>query len=144
MGTDIRRVSAVIEVYKRAEAYAMPAEQANGMDVLEMYEATQRLSKRVRTEGPAFLEAITYRYRGHSMADPELYRRKGETERWKELDPIKAFRERLERDGVLAAGEFDALQAEIESTVNEATQFAEESPKPAPDALTEFVYKEPE
>ena len=144
MGTDIRRVSAVIEVYKRAESYAIPAEQVNGMDVLEMYEATQRLAKHVRSDGPAFLEAITYRYRGHSMADPELYRRKGETERWKELDPIKTFRARLERDGVLDAGEFDRLQQEIENAVNEATRFAEESPYPSPETLHEHVYKEPE
>jgi pyruvate dehydrogenase E1 component alpha subunit len=145
MGTDIRRVSAVIEVNKRAAAYGMPAVQANGMDVLEMYETAQRLANRVRAgEGPAFIEAITFRYRGHSMADPELYRRKEETEHWRTLDPITAFRKQLEQSDALDQQGFEALQQEVENAVNEAARFAEESPPPSPDALGEHVYKEPE
>jgi pyruvate dehydrogenase E1 component alpha subunit len=143
MGTDIRQVSAVIEVYKRAEAYAMPAEQVDGMDVLEMYEATQRAARRVRAgEGPAFLEAITYRFRGHSMADPEFYRAKDEVQEWRKHDPIEGFCRRLERDGMLDEAIFQALQSEVEDAVNEATRFAEESPVPPPAALYEHVYKE--
>ena len=143
MGTDIRRVSAVIEVYKRAAAYAMPAEQVDGMAVLEMYEATQRVARQIRAgEGPSFLEAITFRFRGHSMADPELYRRKEETQRWRELDPVVTFRQRLEKEGLIDEATFQALQEEIEQTVNEATRFAEESPDPPPEALYEHLYKE--
>jgi len=143
MGTDIRRVSAVIEVYKRAAAYAMPSEQVDGMNVLEMYKATQRFAHRVRAgDGPAFLEAITYRYRGHSMADPELYRRKEEMQRWRELDPIVSFRLQLEKDGHIDEATFQALQQEVEDTVNDAVRFAEESPDPPPEALYEHVYRE--
>jgi pyruvate dehydrogenase E1 component alpha subunit len=145
MGTDIRLVSAVIEVYKRAEAYAIPSEQVDGMDVLEMYQATQRAARRVRSgEGPVFLEAITYRFRGHSMADPEFYRGKDEIQHWRALDPIATFRQRLEKDGVIDEPTFQALEVEIEEVVNEATRFAEESPKPPPEALYQYVYKEEE
>ena len=141
MGTDIRRVSAVIEIYKRAAAYAMPAEQVDGMNVLEMYQAVQRAAEGVRAgNGPAFLEAICFRFRGHSMADPEFYRRKEETERWRELDPITTFHRKLEQDGVIDGPAFQSLQAEIEEIVNEAVQFAAESPEPPPEALYDDVY----
>ncbi len=143
MGTDIRRVSAVIEVYKRAEAYAMPAEQVDGMDVLAMYEATQRFAHRVRAGGgPAFLEAITFRYRGHSMADPELYRRKSETQRWRELDPIKTFRQALVANGYLDDATLDRLERETEEVVNDAVRFAEESADPPVESLYDHVYRE--
>jgi pyruvate dehydrogenase E1 component alpha subunit len=143
MGTDIRRVSAVIEVYKRAEAYAIPAEQVDGMDVLAMYEATQRVAQDVRAgNGPAFLEAITFRFRGHSMADPELYRDKQEVQRWRDRDPIANFRRKLEEQRVIDEGAFQSLQQQIEDVVNEAARFAEESPKPAPEALYRDVYRE--
>lgn len=143
MGTDIRRVSAVIEVYKRAQAYAMPAEQVDGMDVLAMYEATQRYAEQVRAGGgPAFLEAITFRYRGHSMADPELYRRKSETQRWRELDPIKTFRQKLVDEGYLNDETYQMLEREIEQVVQDAVRFAEESSDPAIDSLHQHVYGE--
>ena len=145
MGTDIRLVSAVIEVYKRAAAYAIPSEQVDGMSVLAMYEAVQRVASRIRSgEGPAFLEAITFRFRGHSMADPEFYRSKEVTERWRKLDPIVTFRQKLESDGLIDEPAFQALQAEIEDVVDEATRFAEESPKPPPEALYEHLYHEGE
>jgi pyruvate dehydrogenase E1 component alpha subunit len=143
MGTDIRQVSAVIEVYKRAAAYAMHAEQVDGMDVLAMYAATERAARRARGgEGPVFLEAITYRFRGHSMADPEFYREKDEVQQWRKQDPIAGFLRKLEADGVIDQEAFEALQSEVEEVVNDATRFAEESPAPAPGALYEHVYKE--
>ena len=148
MGTDIRQVSAVIEVYKRVrDAYAMFAEQVDGMNVLEMYSHTQRAARRVRAgEGPAFLEAITYRFRGHSMADPEFYRGKEETEKWRALDPIDNFRKQLEEEQVITADTFESLQAKIEDEVNAATKFADESSPPPIEALYENVYakEEPE
>ncbi len=143
MGTDIRYVSAVIEVYKRAEAYAMPAEQVDGMDVLAMYEATQRFARHARAGyGPAFIEAITFRFRGHSMADPEFYRTKEEVQRWRDLDPITTLRKKLARDGVIDDAAFQALQQAVEAVVNEAVRFAEESPKPPREALEQNVYWE--
>ena len=143
MGTDIRRVSAEVEVYKRAAAYAMHAERVDGMNVLEMYEATQRVAARVRNgEGPALLEALTFRFRGHSMADPELYRSKEETQRWRDLDPITTFRQRLQEDGQIDAATVQALEEEVEGVVDEATRFAEESPKPNPETLYDDVYSQ--
>jgi len=145
MGTDIRHVSAVIEIHKRAEAYAIPAEQVDGMNVLDMYEATQQAAQRVRAgEGPVFLESITYRYRGHSMADPELYREKDELQQWRKLDPIPAFRKRLTDEGAIDDEAFAALQAEVEEAVNAATEFAENSPDPPVEALERHVYRERE
>ncbi len=143
MGTDIRRVSAVIEIYKRAAAYAMPSKQVDGMSVLEMYGETLEAANRVRAgEGPSFLEAICFRYRGHSMADPEAYRNRGETERWRELDPIVTFRKTLTENGVIDDGAFETLETEIEDIVNEAVRYAEESPVPRLEELYRHVYKE--
>lgn len=143
MGTDISKASAVTEVYKRAEAYDVPAERVDGMNVLDVHEATQRAARRVRAgDGPAFLEALAYRFRGHSMADPEQYRSKEETARWRERDPIITFRRHLEDGGTIDEQAFQALQAEIEDIVNEATRFADESPDPPKEALYQHVCKE--
>ncbi len=143
MGTDTRRVSSVIEVYKRAQAYAMHAEQVDGMDVDAVYRTFSRLAARVRAgEGPAFIEAICYRFRGHSMADPEFYRDKAEVEQWRPLDPIVQLRARMEAAGQIDAAAFDALQRDVDDTVTEAARFADESPVPALETLERFVYKE--
>jgi pyruvate dehydrogenase E1 component alpha subunit len=143
MGTDIRRVSAVTEIYKRAEAYAMPAEQVDGMDVNAMFEATARIAQRVRSgDGPAFLEAICYRFRGHSMSDPEFYRHKDEIEHWRRLDPIARLKNQMLTDGALSDEEFARMQQTAEDIANEAARFAEESPEPSLDTLHDHVYKE--
>ena len=143
MGTDVRRVSAVIEVYKRAEPYGIPSEQVDGMDVEAMYEAVERLSAQVRSGGgPAFLEAITYRFRGHSMADPEFYREKGEIDRWRHLDPIEQLRARMESARQVDADALARLQQEAEDLANNAAQFAEQSPAPDISTLARFVYRE--
>jgi pyruvate dehydrogenase E1 component alpha subunit len=144
MGTDVRRVSAVIEIYKRVpEAYAMPAIQVDGMDVLAVHQAVAEASARVRRgEGPVFLEMICYRFRGHSMADAEHYRDKDEIDVWRNLDPIKQLRERLAGDGSLSDEQANAITVEVESIVNDAVRFADESPEPALETLHRFVYKE--
>ncbi len=142
MGTDIRRVSAITDVYQRACAYDLPSQQVDGMNVLEVYRATKEAASHARSgEGPAFVEAVTYRFRGHSMADPELYRTKDETQRWRDMDPIVGFRRRLEQEDLADKAALDELQAEAEKVVDEATRFAEESPHPPPAALYEHVYK---
>ncbi len=143
MGTDVRRVSAVIEVYKRAEAYGIHAEQVDGMDVEAMYEATHRLAERVRRgEGPVFLEAICYRFRGHSMSDPEFYRHKDEVQRWRVLDPIEQLRARMFDAGELDDARFAELQHEADAIAGEAVRFADASPPPEISTLHDFVYKE--
>jgi pyruvate dehydrogenase E1 component alpha subunit len=144
MGTDVRRVSAVIEIYKRVpEAYAMAAEQVDGMDVLAVQDAVTEAAVRIRRgDGPEFLEMICYRYRGHSMADAEHYRDKDEIETWRKLDPIKQLRERLKADGTLTEEAFATMQTEADEMAAEAARFADESPNPPLESLHRHVYKE--
>jgi pyruvate dehydrogenase E1 component alpha subunit len=143
MGTDIRRVSAEPEVYKRACAYNIPSDQVDGMDVLAVREAVQKAVKHVREgNGPYFLEAVTYRFRGHSMADPEFYRSKEEVQQWKVRDPIPLFQQKLREEGILDDSTLAKLENEIEETVRQAQRFAEQSPDPGLGALQQYVYKE--
>jgi len=143
MGTDVRRVSAEPEIHKRACGYNIPAERVDGMDLLAVREATRRAVEWARGgNGPYFLEAVTYRFRGHSMADPEFYRDKAEVERWKAQDPILRFRRHLEDEGVIGEEKVRSLEEGVEATINEAVRFADESPEPPLEALYEYVYKE--
>jgi pyruvate dehydrogenase E1 component alpha subunit len=143
MGTAMRRVSALVEVYKRAEAYGIDAEQVDGMDVLAVHEATSRLAATVRAGGgPAFLEAICFRFRGHSMADAELYRTKEEVEYWRKLDPIAQLTNRLLADKSITPSDIAGMQAGADSIAAEAVLFAEESPEPALESLMRHVYEE--
>jgi len=143
MGTDVRRVSAEPEPHKRACGYNMPAEQVDGQDMLAVREAARQAVDWAREgKGPYFLEAVTYRFRGHSMADPELYRDKSDVEPWKARDPITLFRRKLEAKGLLTAADFEAMQAEADRAADEAVRFADESPEPDLNALYENVYKE--
>ena len=143
MGTDVRRVSAEPEIHKRACAYNIPAERVDGMELLAVREAARRAVEWARGgKGPYFLEAVTYRFRGHSMADPEFYRDKAEVERWKAQDPILRFRRYLEGEGLISEEEVRSLEEGVEATINEAVRFADESPEPPPEALYEYVYKE--
>jgi pyruvate dehydrogenase E1 component alpha subunit len=145
MGTAMRRVSALVEIYKRAEAYGMHAEQVDGMDVEAMHSAVSRMAQRVRAGGgPMFLEAICYRFRGHSMADPEFYRHKDEVERWRELDPIVQLRGRMSEDGQIDDERVAAMQAEVDAIADEAARFAEESAPPGLETLERYVSKEPD
>lgn len=145
MGTAMARVSAIVEVYKRAEPYGIPAEQVDGMDVEAMHAAVSRLAARARAgEGPMFLEAICYRFRGHSMADPEFYRHKDEVERWRELDPIEQLKKRMVSAGQLDDARFAAMQADADAVADKAVRFAEESPAPDVGTLHDYVYKERE
>jgi pyruvate dehydrogenase E1 component alpha subunit len=143
MGTEIQRVSAVTEIYKRAAAYAIPAEQVDGMDVTAMFSAVANAAQHVRSgEGPMFLEAICYRFRGHSMSDPEFYRHKDEVEHWRRLDPIKRLKEQLIGEGLLSEDEFARMEESAGELAAEAARFADESPEPSLDTLHDFVYKE--
>ena len=143
MGTAMRRVSALVEIYKRAENYGIPSEQVDGMDVLAMHSAVARASKRVRSgAGPVFLEAICYRFRGHSMADPEFYRKKDEIERWRALDPIAKLRRALLDTSTITPADIQSLEAEVDAMAAEAVDFAEASAFPAMDTLYQNVYRE--
>jgi pyruvate dehydrogenase E1 component alpha subunit len=143
MGTEVSRASAAPEMIQKAKAYCIPAEQVDGMDVLAVRDATAHALEHTRAgKGPYFLEAITYRFRGHSMGDPERYRKPEEIEEWRRKDPIGRFQHRLIEDGVAEQGEFERIEAEVETEVAEAVAFAESSPLPTPEALCEDVYVE--
>ena len=140
MGTAVDRASAVSEIRQKAEGFGMPNSRINGMDVLEVYDATVTALDKVRTDGPYFLEAVTYRYRGHSMGDPERYRERKEIESWRKDDPIGIFRKHLIEDEGIEAKKLGAEEFKAESAVEEAVQFAESSSNPSPETLYDYVY----
>ncbi len=141
MGTAVERASAVEEMRQKAEGYAMPNSRVNGMDVLEVRSAAEETLEYVRDKGtPYFLEVVTYRYQGHSMGDPERYRGSDEVDKWREDDPIGIFRSHLIDSGVFTAVELDKEEDLVEQEVEEAVEFAETSPDPAPEALFEDIY----
>jgi len=143
MGTDIRRVSAVTDVYRRACAYNIQSDRVDGMDVIAVRDAARKAVEYAREgKGPYFLEAMTYRFRGHSMADPEFYREKEEVQKWRERDPISLFQRRLRDWGLLDDERQKQLADEIERVVADAQRFAEESPDPPVSELYDNLYKE--
>jgi pyruvate dehydrogenase E1 component alpha subunit len=140
MGTDFRRVSAVTDLSLMGASYDIPGKQADGMDVLAVYEEVSRAVSRAREEKlPSFLEFVTYRYRGHSMSDPAHYRTKEELEEYKSQDPLLILKKRMLEAGALTEEQYEALDAECRQTSEEAARFAEESPEPAPESLYEDV-----
>lgn len=141
MGTTVERASAVSEIRQKAEGYGIPNARVNGMQVLDVRAAAQEHLAYVRAgNGPFFLEAVTYRYRGHSMGDPERYREKDEIEKWKEEDPIGIYRKHLVGEKIASVEELDAIDQQVEDETQEAVEFAEASPEPAPEALFEHIY----
>lgn len=143
MGTTIERASAVPRMVDKACAYGMEGEQVNGMDVLDVYEATKEALQRIRDgQGPQFLEMLTYRYEGHSMGDPLRYRTKDEVEKWREDDPIGILERHLLQEDVANQEELEEIDNAVEQEVQEAVEFAEESPLPEPEALFEDIYVE--
>ncbi len=143
MGTAVDRASAVPEIVQKACAYGMPGERVDGMELLAVREVVGRALEHCRSgKGPFFLEALTYRYRGHSMGDPERYRKPEEVRRWQEDDPIGRFEKVLLEKGVPQA-DIEAREKEAEQIIAGAVQFAEESPFPPPEELWTDIWAEP-
>lgn len=141
MGTSVERTSNVRELYTIGEAYDMPSEPVDAMDVEMVHEAVKRAADRARAgEGPTFLEFKTYRFRGHSMSDPQKYRTKEEVEQWKSRDPLEMVRDRILTNGVATEAELDAIDAKVKEVVEASVKFAEESLYPEPEAAFEDVY----
>jgi pyruvate dehydrogenase E1 component subunit alpha len=141
MGTALGRHSAVTDLQRKGESLGVPGMRCDGMDVLDTHATLDEALRRVREERrPLLVEAVTYRFRGHSMADPEDYRSKEEVERWRERDPIPAFGELLEREGVVSEQERAAIDEDARTRVEAAVAFAEDSPFPAPESLYDDVY----
>lgn len=128
------------EIYKFAGAYKIRGMRVDGMDVLKMREATLEALEHVRTEKePFFLEARTYRFRGHSIADPAEYRQRQEVESWLAKDPITNMKRWLIEEALATEEDLSVIQQEVEREVEEAVRFADESPWPEPSALYEDV-----
>lgn len=131
MGTSVSRTSNVTELYTLGEAYDMPSEPVDGMNVEAVHEAVSRAAERARRgDGPTFLEFRTYRYRGHSMSDPQKYRTKEEVEEYKKLDPIEQVKDTILKNGIATEDELSTIDAKIKIQVEESVKFAEESPWP--------------
>jgi pyruvate dehydrogenase E1 component alpha subunit len=141
MGTALGRHSAVTDLQRKGESLGVPGLRCDGMDVAETFEVIEGALARVREERrPLLVEAVTYRFRGHSMADPEQYRSKEEVARWRERDPIATFGARLVDEGALTREEIDSIDAEAIARVDAAVEFAESSPLPEPESLYDDVY----
>jgi pyruvate dehydrogenase E1 component alpha subunit len=141
MGTALRRHSAVTDLQRKGESLGVPGTRCDGMDVLDTHGAVSEAVERVREDRrPLLVEAVTYRFRGHSMADPEQYRSKEEVEQWRERDPIPAFGDMLVREGVLDEAARAQIDADAIARVDAAVAFADASPPPAPQSLYEDVY----
>jgi pyruvate dehydrogenase E1 component alpha subunit len=141
MGTSIERHSAQTDLSKKAQGYGISGERIDGMDVLAVREAVKEHIRLAREERqPTLLEAFTYRYRGHSAADPEVYREKEEVEEWRTKDPIETFAKRAIGEGALSEKDLEEIRERAERTVTEAVEFADNSPEPPLDTLYEHLY----
>jgi len=141
MGTSLSRHSAVTDLQRKGESLGVPGVRCDGMDILDTHAVLSDALARVREERrPLLVEAVTYRFRGHSMADPEDYRTKEEVAEWRERDPIPAFGALLEREGLLTAEQREQIDREAVQQVEKAVEFAEGSPFPESDTLYDDVY----
>jgi pyruvate dehydrogenase E1 component alpha subunit len=141
MGTSLERHSAVTDLQRKGESLGVPGTRCDGMDVLDTHGVVAEAVERVREDRrPMLVEAVTYRFRGHSMADPEEYRTKEEVAHWRERDPIPAFGTLLEREGILDAEGRKGLDREAVARVDAAVEFAEASPFPPSESLYEDIY----
>ena len=142
MGTHVDRTHAAgRDIYKSAEYYDIPAMQVDGMDLLEVREWTNEAIRSARAgNGPYFIEAMTYRYRGHSMADPVNYRENSEVEEWRINDPIDRFKAFALGEGLITQDELHEIDTEVTTEIEEVVKFARESPLPDMDSLYKNVY----
>lgn len=141
MGTSVARTSNVVDIYKLADAYDMPGDSVDGMDPEAVHDAVARAVKRARAgEGPTLLEMKTYRYKGHSMSDPQKYRTKEEVEEYKEKDPIEIVKNILLTEHNLTEEDIEVINERVRLEVEESVKFAEESPWPSDDELLKDVY----
>jgi pyruvate dehydrogenase E1 component alpha subunit len=141
MGTAVNRASAVTEIWKKACAYDMTGERVDGMDVLAVRRITDQLVAQAREQHePSLLECVTYRYRGHSMSDPDTYRGKDEIKEWQTRDAIQNLGEHMKGQKMVSDEQLQRIDEEVTAQVDEAVKFAEESPEPDPKDLYRDVY----
>ena len=143
MGTAVNRASAVSSIAMKARGYDMPNDKVDGMDVMKVFDAAHKAIESVRAgNGPSLLEVTTYRFRGHSMGDPERYRKQEEVKKWEESDPIGIYRKYLTENKIANDKSLDEIEAQILGEVDKAVEFAEASPEPTMEDLYKDVYSE--
>ena len=131
------------DVAQRAMAYDIPGVVADGMDVFDVYQKTGEAIDRARTGGgPTLVETKTYRFMGHYVGDPQTYRSKDEVEQWKKRDPIAMFRKRVVEEGKITAAELDAIDAAIAKEMEQAVEFARQSPEPDIESALQDIFTE--
>ena len=141
MGTSIERTSNVIDIYKLADAYEMPSDKIDGMTAEAVHEGVVRAVKRARDgDGPTLLEMKTYRYKGHSVSDPQKYRSKDEVEEYKDQDPITKVSKTILENNFATVSELKAIDDKIAAIIEASVKFAEESPWPDDNELLKDVY----
>lgn len=141
MGTSVKRTSNIVDIYKLADAYDMPGDVIDGMSTETVHEGVSRAVKRAREKGgPTLLEIKTYRYKGHSISDPQKYRTKEEVEEYKHRDPISAILKTIGDNSIASEDEIKQINERVDAAVAESVTFAEESPWPADDEVLKDVY----
>src|SRR5687768_2297553 len=141
MGTSVQRTSNVIDIYKLADGYDMPADVIDGMTPEAVHEGVSRAVKRAREKGgPTLLEIKTYRYKGHSISDPQKYRTKEEVEEYKGKDPIQVALKTMLENKLTKQEDIDAINKRVDQIVSESVKFAEESPWPEDDEVLKDIY----
>ena len=141
MGTPVESASAVADIYKKACAYDMESIQVDGMNLREVMMRTSEIVEKTRNDSePRFIEALCYRFRGHSVVDPDKYRSQEDKEKWRKADPIVFFEHELEKSGLADEEYFKNVRQEIDSEVQDIVKFADESPDPSTEDLYKYVY----
>jgi pyruvate dehydrogenase E1 component alpha subunit len=143
IGMAHERATSQPEIYKKASVFEMPGVEVDGMDVLAVRDVAQKAIARARAgEGPTLVEALTYRFRGHSLADPDELRSKEEKDEWLTRDPIKRFATYLTSNGLATEEELKDIERKVQNVIVDAVQFAESSPEPDPKDLYRYVFAE--
>jgi len=141
MGTSVKRSSNVTQIAKLGQAYDMPSASVDGMSCEAVHDAIEKAADRARSgNGPTFLEICTYRYKGHSMSDPQKYRTKEEVEEYKKLDPIETTLDVILKKKYASQAEIEAIQSKVDNEIDTCVKFAEESPFPSDDELFKDIY----
>ncbi len=141
IGMDHNRATSDPEIWRKASAFGMHGEEVDGMDVLAVYDAASRAIARARNgEGPTLLECLTYRFRGHSLADPDELRSQAEKEFWADRDPIKLLARNLTSLNLASETELKAIEQSVDEEISSAVEFALNAPEPPPQELTNFVW----
>jgi len=145
MGTSVQRTSNVIDIYKLADAYDMPGDSIDGMSAEAVHDAVGRAVNRARQgDGPTLIEIKTYRYKGHSISDPQKYRTKEEVEEYKQKDPIELVLRTIREKRYASDDEINAINDRVNKQVEESVKFAEESPWPDDSEVYKDIYVDPD